>query len=184
MYQQCWWKHPRPERSFSSLFDLHAAESLARACLLGRATLESHLTLRTASLPVVFHGDELRTLVEKNDWEGIESPSDPPERNEADLNKPDAAAARAKAAGGFSDARVLPPIFCRIRTDGSLNKTWKMQAAVVGFARLCWSQSVARQGLGEGDFAWSLVLCGKKLSQTELSFKAREYYVAGGTKWE
>jgi hypothetical protein len=42
-------------------------------------------------LPVALYGDELRTLVEKNDWEGIKNaPSDPPERTKEDLNKPDA----------------------------------------------------------------------------------------------
>jgi hypothetical protein len=58
----------------------------------GRATLEVIPTLRTACLPVALYGDELRTLVEKNDWEGIKNaPSDPPERTKEDLNnKPDA----------------------------------------------------------------------------------------------
>jgi hypothetical protein len=64
----------------------------------GRAT-ESHLTLRTACRCRRWHGDELRTLVEKNDWEGIKSaPPDPPERKRRQIRTSLMAAARAKAA--------------------------------------------------------------------------------------
>lgn len=56
-----------------------------------------------------FYGNELRGLVQSNDWEGIKSAvQEPPKRQKSDLQKPDAGVSeRAKQAGGFSDARVL-----------------------------------------------------------------------------
>jgi hypothetical protein len=157
----------------------------------GRATLEKSFRRYAPRVVAggVFYGDELRTLVEKNDWEGIKSAlSDPPERSKEDLNKPDAGvAARAKAAGGFSDARVLvaADLLAASFSDSSISaKTRKMQGAVARLREAVNGlKSVARQGLGEETSGGLFGIGGKKLSQAELAASAREYYVAGGTAW-
>jgi hypothetical protein len=157
----------------------------------GRATLEKSFRRYAPRVVAggVFYGNELRTLVEKNDWEGIkEALQDPPERTKEDLNKPDAGvAARAKAAGGFSDARVLvaADLLAASFSDSSIStKTRKMQGAVVRLREaVAGLKSVARQGLGEETSGGLFGIGGKKLSQAELAASAREYYVAGGTAW-
>jgi hypothetical protein len=73
----------------------------------------------------------LRTLVEKNDWEGIKNaPSDPPERTKEDPTTRCGAAARAKGSWWFPDARVLviAADLCRVLPDRISVKTKKMQA--------------------------------------------------------
>jgi hypothetical protein len=127
-------------------------------------------------------------MVEKNDWVGIKNAlQEPPQRTKEDLNKPDAGvAARARQAGGFSDARVLvaADLFAGAFSDNSVSaKTRKMQAAVERLRDAVQGlQTVARQGLGE-ETGGLFGMGGKKLSPTELATNARQYYVAGGTAW-
>jgi hypothetical protein len=56
-----------------------------------------------------FYRKDLKVLVAKNDWAGIQNAlQEPPKRRKEDLTKADAGvAARARQAGEFSDARVL-----------------------------------------------------------------------------
>jgi hypothetical protein len=177
----------------SSILGFTAAVNLLApepASARGRATLEKSYLKYSPRIIAggAFYGDELRTLVEKNDWEGIKNAlQDPPDRTKEDLNKPDAGvAARAKAAGGFSDARVLvaADLFAASFSDRSIStKTKKMQGAVVRLREaVVGLQTVARQGLGE-EVGGIFGMGGKKLSPTELATSARTYYVAGGTAW-
>jgi hypothetical protein len=156
----------------------------------GRATLEK--SYRRYAPRIIaggnFYGDELRTMVEKNDWEGIKNAlQEPPKRTKEDLNKPDAGvAARAKLSGGFSDAKVLvaADLLAASFSDNSISpKTKKMQDAVVRLREAVKGlQTTARQGLGE-ETGGLFGMGAKKLSPTELATNAREYYVAGGTAW-
>lgn len=77
----------------------------------GRATLEQAVQkygprIRNGG---AFYASDLRSLVAKNDWAGIKAAlQEPPKRKKEDLVKADSGvAARARQAGGFSDARVL-----------------------------------------------------------------------------
>jgi hypothetical protein len=157
----------------------------------GRATLEKSYQRYAPRVIAggVFYGDELRTMVEKNDWEGIKNAlQEPPPRTKEDLNKPDAGvAARAKLSGGFSDAKVLvaADLFAAAFSDRSISpKTKKMQDAVVRLREAVKGlQTTARQGLGEETSGGLFGMGAKKLSPTELAKNAREYYVAGGTAW-
>jgi hypothetical protein len=96
-------------------------------------------------------------------------------------------AARARQAGGFSDARVLvaADLFAAAFSDRSvLTKTKKMQGAVERLRDAVQGlQTVARQGLGEETPGGLFGMGGKKPSPTELATSARAYYVAGGTAW-
>jgi hypothetical protein len=113
---------PRPERSFSKPLRFSvspAVELLGQSLPVKWSPQESHLTLRTACRCRWWHGDELRTLVEKNDWEGIKSaPPDPPERTTKQIRTSLMAAARAAAgssAASFSDGSIsrIRPGRCR-----------------------------------------------------------------------
>jgi hypothetical protein len=137
-----------------------------------------------------FYGDDLRNLIEKNDWAGIKDAlQEPPARKKEDLQKPDSGvAARARASGGFSDARVLvaADLFAGAFTDRSITpKTKKMQGAVEKLRTVVTGlQSVAAQGLGEEKAGGLFGLGGgKQASPAELSKQARELYVAGGNAW-
>jgi hypothetical protein len=178
----------------SSILGFTAAVSLLTpepAYARGRATLEKSYQRYSPRIIAggVFYGGDLRQLVEKNDWAGLKNAlQEPPERTKEDLNKPDAGvAARARQAGGFSDARVLvaADLFAAAFSDSAVsNKTRKMQGAVERLRDAVQGlQTVARQGLGEETSGGLFGMGGKKLSPTELATSAREYYVAGGTAW-
>jgi hypothetical protein len=157
----------------------------------GRATLEKSYQRYAPRITAggVFYGDDLRKLVEKSDWTGIKNAlQEPPERKKEDLNKVDAGVAeRARQAGGFSDARVLvaADLFAAAFSDSSISpKTKKMQASVEKVRTVVQElQSVARQGLGEETSGGLFGIGAKQASQSELTKKARELYVAGGTSW-
>jgi hypothetical protein len=178
----------------SSILGFTAAVSLLTpkpAFARGRATLEKSYQRYSPRIIAggIFYGGDLRTMVEKNDWAGIKNAlQEPPERTKADLQKPDAGvAARARQAGGFSDARVLvaADLFAGAFSDNSVStKTRKMQGAVERLRDAVQGlQTVARQGLGEQTSGGLFGMGGKKLSPTELATSARAYYVAGGTAW-
>jgi hypothetical protein len=157
----------------------------------GRATLEKSYQRYAPRITAggIFYGDDLRKLVEKSDWAGIKNAlQEPPERQKEDLQKPDAGVAdRARQSGGFSNARVLTAadLFAGAFSDNSISaKTKKMQASVEKVrAAVQGLQSVARQGLGEETSGGLFGIGAKQASQSELTKKARELYVAGGTAW-
>lgn len=158
----------------------------------GRATLEKTYEryaprVRAGS---AFYGTELRSMVAKDDWNGIKlALAEPPSRTAKDLTKSDAGvSARAKMAGGFSDARVLvaADLFAAAFSESSISeKTKKMQSLVAKEREIIKEmQIVARQALGEessggGFFGFG----GKKPDKVELSKKMKELYVAGGNTW-
>lgn len=77
----------------------------------GRATLEQAVQKYAPRIRSggAFYASDLKSMVAKNDWTGIkEALQEPPKRKKEDLVKSDSGvAARARQAGGFSDARVL-----------------------------------------------------------------------------
>lgn len=77
----------------------------------GRATLEQSYERYAPRIKAggEFYSNELKNLIDKNDWSGIKNAlQEPPKRQKSDLQKPDAGVAeRARQAGQFSDARVL-----------------------------------------------------------------------------
>jgi len=157
----------------------------------GRATLEKSIERYAPRVRAgaTFYANDLRQLVQKNDWAGIKSAlQEPPERTKGDLNKSDAGVAeRARRAGGFSDARVLvaADLLAAAFSDNSLaSKTKRMQAAVAELRDVVQEmQKTARTALGEESTGGFFGLGAKKPSEAELSKKMRELYVAGGNAW-
>jgi hypothetical protein len=160
------------------------------AAARGRATLEKSFERYAPRVRAggKFYATELRALVGKNDWVGIKNAlQEPPERKKEDLVKADAGvAARAKQAGGFSDARVLvaADLLAGSFSDNSIApKTRKMQAAVADLREIVKEmQKVSRQGLGE-EKGGLFGLGAKKPNEAELSKKMKELYVKGGNAW-
>jgi hypothetical protein len=160
------------------------------AAARGRATLEKSFERYAPRVRAggKFYATELRTLVGKNDWVGIKNAlQEPPERKKEDLVKADAGvAARAKQAGGFSDARVLvaADLLAGSFSDNSIApKTKKMQAAVADLREIVKEmQKVSRQALGE-EKGGLFGLGAKKPNEAELSKKMKELYVKGGNAW-
>jgi hypothetical protein len=157
----------------------------------GRATLELSYERYYPRIKAggEFYGKELRSLVATNDWTGIKNAlAEVPDRTKADLNKPDAGvAARARQAGGFSDARVLTAadLYAGAFSDNSISpKTKKMKASIEKVrAAVQGMNSVAKQALGEEGGGGFFGLGQKKPNETELKKNLRDYYVMGGNAW-
>lgn len=156
----------------------------------GRATLEKSFERYAPRVRAggQFYATELRALVGKNDWTGIKNAlQEPPPRKKEDLVKADAGvAARARQAGGFSDARVLvaADLLAGSFSDNSITpKTKKMQSAVADLRGIVAEmQKVSRQALGE-EKGGLFGLGAKKPNEAELSKKMKELYVKGGNAW-
>jgi len=161
------------------------------AAARGRATLEKSYERYAPRIRAggEFYAKDLRKLVEQNDWAGIKNAlAEPPTRSKADLNKADAGvAARAKQAGGFSDARVLvaADLFAGAFSDNSISpKTKKMQSAIVETREVVVElQKTARLALGDEGGGGLFGFGAKKPNQAELSKQARSLYVNGGNSW-
>lgn len=154
----------------------------------GRATLDKSYERYTPRIIAggQFYGSDLRKIVERGDFAALKNAlQEPPERQKADLNKPDSGVAeRARQAGQFSDARVVNAmdLYAAAFSDNSISaKTKKMKGAAEK-VRECVDgmSSVARQALGEETSGGFFGIGGKKPSGTELAKKLREYYVYGG----
>ena len=157
----------------------------------GRATLEKAFEryaprVRAGS---EFYKNDLRKLIEKNDWAGIKAAlQEPPSRQKGDLNKADAGVAeRARQAGGFSDARVLvaADLLAAAFSDNSISaKTKKMQASVATLREVVEEmQKVCRLALGEEKTGGLFGIGAKKADQGELVKQIRTLYVQGGNAW-
>lgn len=157
----------------------------------GRATLEKTYERYSPRIRAgsAFYANELRTMVAKDDFQGILlALQEPPARVEGDLRKPDAGvAARAAAAGGFSDARVLvaADLFGAAFSESSITpKTKKLQKLVAEEREIIQEmQSVAKQALGEGSSGGLFGIGGKKATPAESSKRMKELYVKGGNVW-
>ncbi|GKY93182.1 hypothetical protein MPSEU_000286100 [Mayamaea pseudoterrestris] len=180
-------------------FIVSSAATIIAGCVLspqhaaarGRATLEQSYERYVPRIKAggEFYGRDLKNLVGANDWSGIKKAlADVPERTKEDLMKSDAGvAARARQAGGFSDARVLTAadLYAGSFSDNSITpKTKKMKAAIATVrTSVEGMQSVARQALGEEGGGGLFGLGKSKPNEVELEKKLREYYVAGGNAW-
>jgi hypothetical protein len=158
----------------------------------GRATLERSYERYAPRIRAggTFYNTDLKQLVGKNDWEGVKNAlQEPPERRKEDLQKSDAGvAARARQAGGFSDACVLvaADLFAGAFSDNSItSKTKTMQAKVEKLREVVQEmQKTARVALGEEKVGGGLFgLSAKKPSDAELAKTMRALYVAGGNIW-
>jgi hypothetical protein len=158
----------------------------------GRATLEKTYERYAPRIRAgtSFYANELRQMVAKDDFASIKlALQEPPSRVAGDLSKPDAGvAARAAAAGGFSDARVLvaADLFGAAFSESSITpKTKKLQKLVAEERDIINEmQSVAKQALGEESTGGGLFGLGaKKPSTPELSKRMKELYVKGGNVW-
>lgn len=159
----------------------------------GRATLEQSYDRYTPRIIAggQFFANDLRKLIERNDWEGIKAATaEPPKKKtKADLAKVDAGIAeRAAKAGGFSDSRVLvaADLYAGAFSDNSISaKTKKMRDSVQKLRAVVEGMNLAaKEALGEEKGGGGLFGFGaKKPTQTELAKKVRELYVAGGNYW-
>lgn len=158
----------------------------------GRATLEAAYERYTPRVIAggKFYANDLRQMIEKNDWKGIEAATaEPPKKSKADRVKVDGGLAeRAAQAGGFSDARVLAAadLFAATFSDNSISPKTKSMKEKVAKVREVVNDlhSVARQALGEEKPEGGLFGLGAKApSQYELAQSARKLYLEGGTAW-
>ena len=136
-----------------------------------------------------FYQNDLRQLVAKGDFKGINNAlQEPPDRKKSDLKKPDAGVAeRARQAGGFSDARVLvaADLFAGSFSDNSISaKTKKMKAAIQKVREVVEEmQRTTRVALGEEKVGGFFGIGANKPSDAESIKKIRELYVVGGNAW-
>jgi hypothetical protein len=136
-----------------------------------------------------FFANDLRKLIEKNDWAGLKAAtSDPPKKTKADRSKMDGGIAeRAAQAGGFSAARVLNAcqLFAAAFSDNSISpKTKKMQQETEKIKEVIEGINLAaREGLGEESGGGLFGLGAKKPSQAELAKRVRQLYIEGGNAW-
>jgi len=176
----------------SSLLAIILSSDPSPAFARGRATLEQSYDRYTPRINAgsKFYADDLKRLIEKNDWIGIKAAtSDPPPRSKEDKAKIDGGIAeRAAKAGGFSDARVLvaADLYAASFSDNKISaKTKNMKEKVAEVRSVVEGMNLAaRQALGEEKAEGGLFGFGaKKPTEAELAQKVRKLYIEGGNAW-